>query len=172
MHSSEHAGVRCNASVGMCVTEFSATGPEADVLRFMEELSTWFAEPSFDHLEHEVGIVQAEYARRGADDVAGHLGWRFGPRRHGLPAFQAFGVRSATPDGLTDLADRHFVAGNAALALNFIPSRPLHLPLKTGEAVRPPQAEQLPLPAPAIAQGATPFIAASGLLRNDWSARW
>lgn len=167
VHSSEHADVRCNAAVGLCLTEFSVTGRETDVLRFLGELSTWLAEPSFEHLPHEIAIVQAEYAQRPVDDVATHLGLRFGPRRHGLPAFHTFGLRRATEQELAGLARRFFVAGNAALALNFLPAHPLQLPLRSGSAQLPPAAEQLPLPVPALAGGVTPFVATSGLLRRS-----
>lgn len=170
MHSAEHPDVSCNASVGPLFTEFTASGLADDVVAFLQSVCAWLAEPDFDHLEHEIGILGAEYARRGTDDPAAHLGYRFGPRGTGLAAFRPLGLSAVTAEDLREEIERFFVAGNAVLATNFRSAPLTSLSLPGGDFRPAPRARHLAIPLPGLAAATTPFTAVSGLLANSAAA--
>lgn len=167
MHGRDNPHLQTNASVGLWVTDFSVSGESDDLVAFLNDLSRWLAAPDFGGLEHERKILMAESAQRPPSDFGTHLDYRYGARGVGLLPYREFGLNNAAEAGLSELAARFLVRGNASLALNCPPPDSLRLTLADGPRVPIPRAKGLPIRTPGHVQGSTRFLGVSGILHDS-----
>jgi len=125
-----------NGQAGLLHTAFHVQGSPTDVSAFLTRLCAWLADPRLDALEHERRVLRAEATQRPQTPLSRHLLWRYGARGPGLAGYDEFGLFTANPDQLRNLAVEVFTSGNAALALSGAPPAGLNLPLACGERRR------------------------------------
>lgn len=123
-----------NASVSTGFTSFEASGPPHDVARYLHDVCSSLGDLPLERRAVEAKVLSAEGSQVAHPIACSLIGRRFGFRGVGLvdvdpPALDAIG-----PDDLTAYARRHFVQGNAAVALVGAVPAGLELPLAPGAA--------------------------------------
>ena len=129
-----------NGQVSMLLTRFAAFGSPEELVRQLGALSRWVAEPDFQLLARERGVLQAR-AHQSQDPLVRSLTWRYGATGPGVTSYAEAGALRATPELLAERAWRVFNAANAVLVLDGPPPPDLKLPLPAGEYL-PPQAAE------------------------------
>jgi hypothetical protein len=131
-----------NGQVSMLLTRFAAFGSPDDIVNHVGALCRWMADPDFQLLARERGVLQARAHQR-HDPLTRSLTWRYGARGPGVTSYSEVGSLRATPELLADRAWKVFNAANAILVLDGPPPADLKLPLPGGEFIPPPAAEPL-----------------------------
>jgi hypothetical protein len=129
-----------NGQVSMLLTRFAAFGGPDDLVGQLGALCRWVAEPDFQLLARERGVLQAR-AHQSQDPLLRSLTWRYGATGPGVTSYAEVGALRATPELLAERAWRVFNAANAVLVLDGPPPADLKLPLPAGEYLPPPAAD-------------------------------
>jgi hypothetical protein len=129
-----------NGQVSLLLTRFAAFGTPDELTEHVGGLSRWLAEPDFQLLARERGVLQAQAHRR-HDPLVRSLTWRYGATGPGVTSYAEVGALRATPERLAERAWRVFNAANAILVLDGPPPPDLKLPLPSGEYLPPAAAE-------------------------------
>jgi hypothetical protein len=145
-----------NGQVSMLLTRFAAFGTPDELIDHLGALCRWVAEPDFQMLARERGVLQARAHRR-QDPLVRSLTWRYGATGPGVTSYAEVGSLRATPELLAERSWRVFNAANAILVLDGPPPADLKLPLPGGEYLPPAAAEpvQRRLPAAYRDEGLT-----------------
>ncbi|TDD60299.1 hypothetical protein E1263_11820 [Kribbella antibiotica] len=162
LHGRDSIRTPVNGHVSLLHTAFDVEGEPDDVVAHLRDLCRWLSDPVFSDLDHERRVLRAESSRRGGNPVGSHLLWRYGARGAGLAEYDEFGLHTAEPDGLRELAARAFAQGNAVLALSGPPPAGLELPLRPGPRMIPARSVQCDQPLPGGFAGRPTAIALSG----------
>ncbi|HEY9338737.1 MAG TPA: hypothetical protein VIQ79_30095, partial [Kribbella sp.] len=162
LHGRDSIRTPVNGHVGLLHTAFDVEGEPDDVVAHLRDLCRWLREPVFSDLDHERSVLRAESSRRGGNPVGSHLLWRYGAHGPGLAEYDEFGLYTAEPDGLRELAARAYAQGNAVLALSGPPPAGLELPLRPGPRMIPARSVQCEQPLPGGFAGRPAAIALSG----------
>lgn len=178
LHALEHLALEgrgggrleVNGSVGLLETEFVVHGPPDLVAAHLTEVAGWLAQPRFERLDMELGVLRAEAMLRGDAPVQRALGWRYGAGGPGLAAYGDCGLGSADRAGLEARARVAFARANAVLALDGPPPPGLRLALRDGPRVAVPVARPVetrpghyPEPGGLIVSGVVPRSAAMSI---------
>jgi len=139
---------RMNGAVTGDLTSFMVEGDESDVVAFLDHVCRTLHALPRERFEAERTVLRTEAARRTPDITAGLLYARYGPTGWGLMEAEEHALRAATVDEVQAWADRHYVAGNAALVLSGPPPAGLRLDLPAGPRLplTPSRPVQQPLP--------------------------
>lgn len=129
-----------NGQVSMLLTRFAAFGTPDDLVDHLGTLCRWVAEPDFQLLARERGVLQARAHQR-HDPLLRSLSWRYGATGPGVTSYAEVGSLRATPELLAERAWRVFNAANAILVLDGPPPGDLKLPLPGGEYLPPASTE-------------------------------
>jgi hypothetical protein len=129
-----------NGQVSMLLTRFAMFGSPDDLVGQLGALCRWVAEPDFQLLARERGVLQAR-AHQTQDPLIRSLTWRYGATGPGVTSYAEVGALRATPELLAERAWRVFNAANAVLVLDGPPPPDLKLPLPAGEYLPPRTAE-------------------------------
>lgn len=146
----------CNATVDEDTTTFYATGPQDEVVGFIEQVCRAIADLPLERLGHEAKVLEAE------DGNATHpaIGWsvsrRTGLAGPGLLGTRGAGVHRVTADAVRRHAAEWFVRSNAVLVLTGPPPPALRLPLPDGPRPEEEPWRALGLPLPACMVGEVP----------------
>jgi hypothetical protein len=170
LHGRHSIRTPVNGQVSLLHTAFDVEGEPDDVVAHLRDLCRWLSEPDFSELDHERRVLRAESSRRGGSQVGSHLLWRYGARGAGLAEYDEFGLYTAEPDGLRELAARAFAQGNAVLALSGPPPIGLELPLRPGPRMIPDHAVQCEQSLPGGFAGRPAAIALSGTAARSSAA--
>jgi len=170
LHGRDSIRTPVNGHVSLLHTAFDVEGEPDDVVAHLRDLCRWLSEPVFSDLDHERRVLRAESSRRGSNPVGSHLLWRYGARGPGLAEYDEFGLYTAEPDGLRELAARAFAQGNGVLALSGPPPAGLELPLRPGPRMIPGRAVQCDQPLPGGFAGRPGAIALSGTAARSTAA--
>ena len=127
-----------NGQVSMLLTRFAAFGTPDDLVDHLGTLCRWVAEPDFQLLARERGVLQARAHQR-HDPLLRSLSWRYGATGPGVTSYAEVGSLRATPELLAERAWRVFNAANAILVLDGPPPGDLKLPSPAGSTYRPPR---------------------------------
>ncbi|MFW3169421.1 hypothetical protein [Geodermatophilus sp. CPCC 206100] len=138
-----------NASVGLSVTEFTATGSPEQVAAFLRGVCAALADPPTDRLAVEAGVLRTEAGTTTLPATAALLGQRYGSAGLGLAAMREPALRSLTAEDVRSWARDWFVRGNAALWLSGPVPEDLVLPLADGPRPERPAQHRRELPTPA-----------------------
>lgn len=136
-----------NASVGVAMTTFEATGSAAAVTAFLADVCLALGELPTDRLETERKVLAVE-AEDGLGLLDLHLLLRYGLRGPGLAGAVPPAPDAIDAPGVRDWAGRHFLRCTAALALSGPPPAGLRLPLPDGAAPARPHVAPLDLGGP------------------------
>lgn len=150
-----------NAFVDETRTLFHASEGERDVIAFLGQVTDALLEPDVTRLQMERGILLDEARSRPPALDAELRRLRFGPTGHGLPALPEFGLKTLTPEAVTEWSRHRFTAENAALVLSGPVPAGLSLTLASGprhgaitpipmDRLQPPAVAQLPVDGVAI----------------------
>lgn len=120
-HLVEHLALRglegdgINGSVRGTLTEFHLRGTRAEIGEFFEQLCPRLAAPPIEDLdvERRVLLAESDFRARERPDSLDMLPIQFGWRGLGLESLFETGLRSVTPEALTDWARRWFTSSNA-----------------------------------------------------------
>jgi hypothetical protein len=137
-----------HGTVSMLLTRFDVFGGPEAVVERVAALSRWLFEPDLRLLARERGVLQADAQLR-ADPLVRSLPWRYGAKGPGVAGFMEVGAVRATPELLTERAQRVFNNANALLVLDGPPPANLRIPLVLGEYQPPRAAEPVPRALPA-----------------------
>jgi len=170
LHDRDSIRTPVNGHVDLLFTSFHAEGEPAEVAGFLHDVCRWLSAPDFAQLEHERRVLRAEGATRTIGTVANHLLWRYGAQGPGLSGYEEFGLSTATPDGLRQLAAATYTRGNAVLALSGPPPAGLRLPLAAGPRQPARRAVPCDQPAPAGFNDRPGTVAVSGTLPRSAAA--
>lgn len=170
LHGRHSIRTPVNGQVSLLHTAFDVEGEPDDVVAHLRDLCRWLSEPVFSDLDHERRVLRAESSRRGGNPVGSHLLWRYGARGAGLAEYDEFGLYTAEPDGLRELAARAYTQGNAVLALSGPPPAGLELPLRPGPRMPPARSVQCDQPLPGGFAGRPDAIALSGTAARSTAA--
>nr|MDQ3555027.1 insulinase family protein [Chloroflexota bacterium] len=121
-----------NAFVDETRTLFHASEGERDVMAFLGQVTAALLEPDVARLDMERGILLDEARSRSVAVDSELRRLRFGATGHGLPGLPEFGLRTVTPEAVTDWARSRFTAANAALVLSGPVPAGLSLTLASG----------------------------------------
>ncbi|GAB3921716.1 hypothetical protein GCM10029976_009160 [Kribbella albertanoniae] len=170
LHGRHSIRTPVNGQVSLLHTAFDVEGEPDDVVAHLRDLCRWLSQPAFSDLDHERRVLRAESSRRGGNPVGSHLLWRYGARGVGLAEYDEFGLHTAQPDGLRELAARAYARGNAVLALSGPPPAGLELPLPPGPRMIPARSVQCEQPLPGGFAGRPDAIALSGTAARSTAA--
>ncbi|MBD3781481.1 MAG: hypothetical protein IE926_00780 [Micrococcales bacterium] len=161
--------LQVNGSTSLLRTTIDAHGPADAVEAFLEDVTRWFARPSFGSVHGEREVLRAEAAQRPRGAMATTLVQRFGAQGPGLVGFDEPGLRRATPEHLLGLVRSAFTAGNAALVLDGPPRATTRLALPGGErrSVPPLPGGTGPFPAAHVLDS---HVCCSGLVQRGAAA--
>src|SRR3954453_7152764 len=137
-----------NGQVSMLLTRFAAFGSPDDLVTNLGALCRWMADPAFQLLARERGVLQAR-AHQCHDPLTRSLTWRYGARGPGVTSYSEVGSLRATPELLADRAWRVFNSAHALLVLDGPPPADLKLPLPGGEYLPATPAEPVARRVPA-----------------------
>ncbi|MFC9690713.1 hypothetical protein ACFTSF_19340 [Kribbella sp. NPDC056951] len=170
LHGRHSIRTPVNGHVSLLHTSFDVEGEPDEVVAHLRDLCRWLSEPVFSDLDHERRVLRAESSRRGGNPVGSHLLWRYGARGAGLAEYDEFGLYTAEPEGLRELAARAYAQGNAVLALSGPPPAGLELPLRPGPRMIPARSVQCDQPLPGGFAGRPAAIALSGTAARSTAA--
>lgn len=135
--------VDVNGTVTGTETMFWAAGRREDALAAFASILEGLAELPLERLEAERRILLTEAASAGDDPVQNAASLRFGPRGHGLLAYQELGFYRLEARDVEHWWRTYFGAGNAALWMTGRPPRRFRLPLLPGERHAPPSPDPI-----------------------------
>ncbi|WP_158845951.1 hypothetical protein [Saccharothrix deserti] len=133
-----------NASVGLEITQFFATGKPAQLVEFLDVVCRALADLPLDRIDKEAGVLAAEGGQVTHPTAATLLARRFGTSGYGLAPWIGPGYDRIPASAVAAHAARFFTKGNAVLTLTGPPPEGLRLPLPDGP--RPFHEPQAPLP--------------------------
>lgn len=132
-----------NALVDDTRTLFYASGEPHEVVDFMRRVCGALRSLPLDRLELEKRVLETE-SMTAPDLLARLLSARFGVRGFGISKYRELGLRTATPESVTEWAQQRFTRGNATLwAAGDLQELEIELP----DGSRYPAPEPRPLPA-------------------------
>lgn len=168
LHGRGSGSLSVNGSVSPLITSFDSHGPSSAVRSHLADVCAWLANPTFELLDRERGVLRAESALR--DNPASRaLTWRFGACGAGLPGLGEPGLWRATPEGLAARTARVFNRANAILVLDGAPPVDLVLPLPSGDFQPPRETIPCDQPLPAAYQERSGVVI-SGLVPRSSAA--
>jgi hypothetical protein len=129
--------IDANASVDLTTTEFTATGPPAQVAAFLHAVCVALTDLPTDRLAVESDVLRTEGGSAAGPVVGALLGELYGMSGPGLAAVREPALRSLTAHDVQDWARTWFCRQNAALWLSGPGAENLTLPLPDG--VAPPR---------------------------------
>ncbi|MFI5937205.1 insulinase family protein [Actinoplanes sp. NPDC051494] len=130
-------GYHQRGTTGARYTYFHRSGPEAEVVAFVNGVCAALGDLPMDRLDREKDILRAESAGVG-DPLTIR---RYGARDHGTPGFPEFGLDGCTEEVLRAWAAEYFTARNAVLWVAAD-----HLPEGLRIALPPGRRRPLPIP--------------------------
>ncbi len=151
----------CNASVDLDRTEFTATGPPAQVAAFLAAVCRALGDLPLDRLAVEVDVLRTENGGVAGPVLGTVLGELHGLAGPGLAAAREPAMKALTGADVLGWAARWFHRGNAALWLTGPVPEGLALPLPDGAA--PARSWPAPRPVPTPARTEHPVPGAVGL---------
>ncbi|MFD0905134.1 hypothetical protein [Actinomadura sediminis] len=149
LHAVGEADYHCNGAVDTNTTMFVTHGEAAKVAAFLTSLCDSLRELPLGRLEAEKQILRTEAESRDPGLAGQMLLWRYGAATYGLPAYEEHGLADHAPEDVQAWAAHWFTGRNAALAL-------VGGPPPDGLALRLPEGERRPVPAPTCALPHTP----------------
>ena len=123
-----------NASVSARFTSFDVSGPPADVSQYLRDVCSSLGDLPLERRAVEAKVLSAEGSQVAHPIACSLVGRRFGFRGVGLVDVDPPALDGISPDDVTAYARRHFVRGNAAVALVGALPPGLDLPLASGAA--------------------------------------
>jgi predicted Zn-dependent peptidase len=136
-----------NATVGIEVTRFFATGKPAQLVDFIAAVCEALSDLPLSRIEKEAGVLTAEGSAVCHPTAGVLLASRYGIAGPGLAPWSVPGYDQIPAEAVTAHAAKFFTRGNAVLTLTGPPPEGLRLPLPDG-----PRAVHAPVP-PRLAGG-------------------
>ncbi|MBG0852761.1 insulinase family protein [Streptomyces spinoverrucosus] len=140
----------------LSLTDFTASGSDEQVARFLTRVCEALSSLPLDRLEREAGVLAAEGSGITDPTSAELLSFRYGSVGAGLASWDGPGPDRIPAEAVQDVAARYFHADNAVLILTGRPPAELRLPLPRG--TRPDRAGAQPVlnPGPVWFQAVVP----------------
>ncbi|WP_125612886.1 hypothetical protein [Actinomadura sp. WAC 06369] len=149
LHAVGETEYHYNGAVDTNTTMFVTHGEAGKVAAFLTSLCDSLRELPVDRLDAEKKILRTEAESRDTGLAGQMLLWRYGAATYGLPAYDEHGLAAHTAEDVQAWAAHWFTRQNAALAI-------VGGPPPDGLALRLPDGERRPLPAPSSALPYTP----------------
>lgn len=124
-----------NATVGLEVTRFFATGKPAQLVDFIAAVCEALSDLPLSRIEKEAGVLTAEGSAVCHPTAGVLLARRYGIAGPGLAPWDGPGYDQLSADAVTAHAAKFFTRGNAVLTLTGPPPEGLRLPLPDGPRV-------------------------------------
>jgi predicted Zn-dependent peptidase len=151
MYAAGRWAIDVNASVDLTTTEFTATGPPAQVAAFLRAVCLALTDLPTDRLAVETDVLRTEGAAVAGPTVGALLTERYGIAGPGLAAAREPALRSLIAEEVRDWARTWFSRRNAALWLVGPEIPDLTLPLTDGPAPSHAPVSRVPIRTPAWA---------------------
>jgi zinc protease len=137
------SGVDMNGTVTGTETIFWAAGPRERALERFAEVLRGLSSLPLERLETERRILLTEAASASSHPVWNSASLRFGPRGHGIGAYEELGLYAVDQAAVEEWWRERFTAENAAIWMSGRPPSKLEMPLLRGE--RKPMPEVAPI---------------------------